>query len=373
MRTPSRLIIFQPDDDANLEFIVDTLTVVQVPWETASKVSSVLVFHWPDIPCRVYFHRHCMPMTPRSVVIVSSINIDTTLSVRVIPKNGESAIGKRASPRLGGKGANVAVAVARSGLAPSRLCGAIGADGIAMRTILSHAGVDTSLVDVLPDSDTGSAYILLDEQGENRIIIVPGANALFTPPKDLPNVMRNAIVVLQLEIEPQVTREIALAAKAVGAFVVFNPSPVPKPYGPFGLLDDAWKCIDVVVLNEIEVAQITGFQVGSIEEAIWALQKRCVSTTHVVVTLGAKGVVISNPSDNSVTEIPGVLVELVVDTTGAGDTFTGYLVASLAAGQEFELSVREAIVAAAICVGREGAANAIPSREEVLEWIATNR
>lgn len=307
------------------------------------------------------------------MVVVSSINLDTTLSVPAVPSNGETVRAKRAGPRLGGKGANVAVAVARSGLAPSRLCGAVGPDGQGMLATLADAGVDTALVTVLPDVDTGAAYILVDEQGKNRIIVDPGANEVFSPPDDLLNALRDAVVVLQLEIAGKVTREVARVAKDNGALVVFNPSPVPKTSGPFGQSDKAWRSVDIIVLNEIEIAQITGVEDGNVEEAIQHMRKRCGNTARVVVTLGAKGVIISECTEDDVKLIPAVFVEHVVDTTGAGDTFTGFLAASVAAGREFEMSVREAVVAAALCVGREGAADAIPNREEVLEWIARNQ
>lgn len=310
-------------------------------------------------------------MNVPNVVVISSVNIDTTLSLPAFPSDGETIMGSRSLPRLGGKGANVAVAVACSGRARSLLCGAIGEDGRFLLQKLRIKGVDTSLIKVLNDKNTGAAFVFLDEQGGNRIIVDAGANSDFRISIDLLNAIRNSVVVLHLEINPAVTRDLAKAAKDAGAIVVLNPSPVPKHSGAFGPHDRAWCSVDVVVVNELEACQIAGVASGLIEKSIRTLQRRCSPQTRIVVTLGARGVMFSEAATSDVRFVPAVFVEHVVDTTGAGDTFTGYLAAGISAGLEFEQSIREAVVASAICVGRAGAADGIPTSEEVMKRLTT--
>lgn len=307
------------------------------------------------------------------MVVVSSINGDITLKTRTYPAAGETVLATRSGPSLGGKGANVAVAASRSGLAPCRLAGAVGSDGAALVSTLQSLGVETSLVQSVESEETGAAYVILDEEGGNSIVVVQGANSLYKPDDKLGEAMRDAVVVLQLEIDGEVTREVAREAKKVGASVVLNPSPVPGEGDAFGTQDCAWGFVDVAVVNEIECGKLAGVGEGelNVADAAEVLRGRCAEGARVVVTLGGKGVVIAD-GEGEVKRVPAVRVDQVVDTTGAGDTLTGYLAAGVAGGMEFERAVREAVVAAGICVQRQGAALAIPDgaevRRQVVAW-----
>lgn len=301
-------------------------------------------------------------------MVVSSINIDTTLHLHEHPSLGETTLATHTSRTLGGKGANVAVAASRSGHARTFLAGAIGEDGKFLLEQLRESGVDVSRVEILPDVATGAAYIMLEKGGGNRIIAAQEANARYGGLKDgMRGEMEGGVVVLQLEIEGKVVREAAWMGKEGGGIVILNPSPVTKNGKiVFGKGDEIWGLVDVVVVNEVEVRQLTGRE--SVEDGARVLREWCEGgKVVVVVTLGAEGVLFDE--GEGVRYVPAARVEQVVDTTGAGDTFTGYLAGGIAAGREFEWCVREAVVAAAICVQREGAAVAVPTGDEVRRGV----
>lgn len=300
----------------------------------------------------------------RAVVVVSSINIDTTLHVFKQPSLGETTLATRTSRGLGGKGANVAVAASLSGLARTYLAGAIGEDGKFLLEQLRGFGVDVSHVEVMKDVMTGGAYIILERGGGNRIIAAQGANARFGGVRGgMGEEMEGGVVVLQLEIEVDVVRQAARLGKEGGGTVVLNPSPVTKDGEVvFKQGDEIWNAVDVVVVNEIEARQLTGQD--DVQDGLKTLRGWCSrGDVTVVATLGAEGVLFDDGS--GMRRVGAAHVQRVVDTTGAGDTFTGYLAAGLAAGRELDCCVREAVAAAAICVQREGAAGAVPTGDEV--------
>lgn len=305
----------------------------------------------------------------RPVVVVSSINVDTTLHLHEHPSLGETTLATHTSRTLGGKGANVAVAASRSGHARTYLAGAIGVDGKFLLEQLREFGVDVTRVEILPDVATGAAYIILEKGGGNRIIAAQEANARYRGLKEgMGGDMEGGVVVLQLEIEGEVVRKAARMGKQSGGIVILNPSPVTKNGEVvFGEGDEIWGLVDVVVVNEVEVRQLTGRE--NMEDGARVLREWCGrEKVAVVVTLGAEGVLFNDGGD--VRYVPAARVEQVVDTTGAGDTFVGYLAGGIAVGREFEWCVREAVVAAAICVQRNGAAVAVPTGDEVRRGVA---
>lgn len=308
--------------------------------------------------------------TARHIVVVSSINRDTTLHLPHFPQRGETILASHTTHSLGGKGANVAVAARRSGLERVYFAGAVGEDGIPLLQDLEEYGVDVSLVERRQDVATGAAVVMLEDGGENRIIVSQGANGKYRGGDDrLDDVMRGAVVVLQNEITGEVVETVARRAKGVGAVVVLNPSPWGGQ-GGFGRGADAWRCVDLVVVNEVEGREICG-EACKVDEVGRVVRSWGGEHADVVVTLGADGVWYSRAQERQGRRVRGLRVERVVDTTGAGDCFLGVLVTGLAGGGDWEESVRRAVVAAGICVEREGAAVAMPTQGEVEERLVT--
>jgi ribokinase len=263
------------------------------------------------------------------VCVVGSLNVDLVTRVAAHPGPGETVRGAGLDTLPGGKGANQALAAARAG-ARTLLCGRVGSDGVgaAYRNGLAERGVDCAGVRTVADTASGHALIAVDERGENTIIVIPGANAALTADE----VDRHAdavagadVLLLQLEIPmPAVVRAASLARRA-GVLTILNPSPWAVP--PAALL----AVTDVVVVNEHEAGRLPSDGVGS-----------------VCVTLGARGarwgeLTVSAPDGD------------VVDTTGAGDSFTGALAAALAGGADHDTALRLATAAGTEACGWPGA------------------
>lgn len=304
------------------------------------------------------------------VLVVSSINGDIMLSTPTYPAAGETVLAKRSGPTLGGKGANVAVAVSKSGLSRCKLAGAVGKDGEQLLCTLRSMGVDTTLVRCVESENTGTAYVIVDEEGENGIVVVPGANGIYNGDDRLREAMRGAVVVLQMEINGDVTKRIATEARQVGATVVLNPSPVPLQGSAFCAGDEGWSLVDIAVMNEMEFRKLSVREGGDdLEQRVRVFRERCADKGRVVVTMGKNGVMYVG-EDGEVRSVAASDVDKVVDTTGAGDTVTGYLAAGVASGMELGKALELAVAAAGICVQRSGAAPSIPSGEEARRIVS---
>lgn len=320
----------------------------------------------------------------RSVIVFSSINLDMSLFVASLPAPGETTLSTGFARSLGGKGANAAVAAARAGVR-SRIVGAVGTDDGGVLVELERYGVDVSSVARLKDAETGRAVIIVDANGENCIVVHAGANMRVTA-DSLTNAvnsenLQNAVLALHLEVPHMAVQDAACRAHNAGAIVVFNPSPVPRADSP--LCDHRaalWSAIDVLIVNEGELnSLITGLNgregksQGTSDDIVTRVH--LLRTTfkagqaHVVVTLGSKGAALVRKDEMKATYINAIFVEDVIDTTGAGDCLTGYVCAGLARGWDLERSLREAVAAAALCVGRTGAADAMPSLNDVQELL----
>jgi ribokinase len=280
---------------------------------------------------------------PFDVVVVGSANLDVRLQVDRLPRAGETVLATRSDRGPGGKGANQAVAAARSG-ARTAFLGTLGADegGALLVAALEDAGVDTGLVRRAA-RPTGTAYVVVDDAGENLIVVDPGANHDL---RDLTDDERSAIaaapvVLCQLEV-PLAT--VAGAATAVGPHGTFVLNAAPATNVPADLLE----LVDVLVVNEHEAATLAGHA----------------PVPTMVVTRGDAGVVLARRGQPPV-EVPAAPARRVVDTTGAGDTFCGALAAALATGADLELAVRRAVVAGSLSVERPGAAESAPTHDEV--------
>jgi len=299
----------------------------------------------------------------RQVVVVGSVNIDISMRIKAVPAAGETIFGTDAVSCVGGKGANQAAAAAACG-APTRFIARVGADdfGLTIRRQLGERGiqVDTVLA-VPPGTASGLALICVEPDGQNRIVVVSGANDLLRPEDvdSLPGLIDSgSIVVFQCETPvPTVERAIELAA-AKGATVILNLA----PYRPVDLRGLAAK-VDYLVVNETEAAQLTGLTVETIAQAT-----QCATLQHakgsecVIVTLGAMGLVVAD--EDGTEYVPGHKVA-TVDTTGAGDAFVGCLAAELAAGHAPLTAIKRANLYAAMSTTRPGAQVSLPRRDEL--------
>lgn len=304
-----------------------------------------------------------------SVVVVGSLNADLVFSAQRMPRPGESVAGTDFAVHPGGKSANQAVAAARLGAAV-RLVGAVGDDayGDMLRASAAEAGVDVSGVRTVPGVPTGVAGITVDAQGENSIVIVPGANGTLSA-QDVAEASERgvfdgaAVVCVCLEVPMPAVLAAARAGRSVGATVILNLS----PYTP--IPDGLAACVDLLLVNAHETAALLGLAGLDPDGADWTAIRAALARAgfeRVIVTLGARGAVLLDSSDGpgSATRIGPTAVN-AVDTTGAGDAFTGALAARIAAGGALADAARYASVAAALATTRPGAQGAYPNADEV--------
>ncbi|GAU70901.1 ribokinase [Streptomyces sp. NBRC 110611] len=298
------------------------------------------------------------------VLVVGSANADLTVRVERRPGAGETVLGTDLVESAGGKGANQAAAAARIG-GRTALLARVGGD--AYGELLLHAqreaGTDVAPVIVDEAARTGTAMIIVDPDGDNSIVVSPGANAALTPEdvaaaKD--TIAAASVVSLQLEIPMESVRAAAAAAEEAGTRVVLNPSPAPASM----LAPELLAVADPLVVNEHEARQLSGRADGTPAE--WAQALRDHGARSVVVTLGGDGALVLDASGAA--EIPGVRVK-AVDTTGAGDAFTGALATCLARGDALPAAARFAVRVGAAAVTKPGAQPSYPTRAE-LELLA---
>ena len=294
--------------------------------------------------------------TGPEVAVVGSLNLDLVVRVARLPGPGETVSGGDVFRNPGGKGANQAVAAARLGRRVA-MVGRVGDDGAGRDLLgsLEADAVDTSQVRVVNGVPSGTALITVSEDGENQIVVSPGANARLTPDDVAAagTALRTAAVtLLQLEVPLET---VAAAARAATGTVVLNPAPVRAL--PQVLLAE----VDVLVPNRVELAQLAGGPLPEKVEAAVALAGR-LAARAVVVTLGADGALVVERGQAS--HVPAVPVT-AVDTTAAGDAFCGGLADALATGATLQDAARRAVrVAAAACL-RPGAQASLPTSAEL--------
>lgn len=308
---------------------------------------------------------------PPLIVVLGSLNMDLVLRVPHAPAAGETLPGRSIATIPGGKGANQAVSCAREG-ARVRMIGCVGADahGQALRDALQRDGIDTAALRTDPSEPTGTALVMVEDSGQNRIVLIAGANGrVEIDAAALRQQLQGAdFLVAQFETPmAQVEHAIAVAHET-GCKVLLNPSPVEAIPEPM------WQRIDTLVVNEIEAQTLSGLPVARPHEAAAAGQAlRARGPVRVVVTLDALGAV-SVDADGA-RHHPAPKVQ-AVDTTAAGDTFLGALAVALGEGRSFDEAVRLGIRAAALCITQPGAQPSIPQRDAVLrsplppDWIA---
>ncbi|MFI7614429.1 ribokinase [Nonomuraea terrae] len=288
------------------------------------------------------------------ISVFGSANMDLVAYVAQAPERGETVTGHRFRTIPGGKGANQAIAAARAG-APVAFLGAVGDDGFGaeLRAALTEAGVDVRGLRQVPGS-SGIAHIVVDDDGGNSIIVVPGANGTVTGPsgEDMAAIARSDALLLQLELPMEGVVAAAQAAQVSRVPVYLTPAPArPLPHELLG-------AVTTIVPNEHEAAAITG--VSGPEAALDALLEQ---VQEAVITLGSDGALYGARTGERL-QVPAAAVK-AVDTTAAGDTFVGALAVARAEGRGMAEALRFASTAAALSVQREGASTSMPTRHEI--------
>jgi ribokinase len=297
------------------------------------------------------------------VVIVGSLNMDLVTRLPRLPRPGETLAGQSFVTVPGGKGANQAVAAARLG-ASVAMIGCVGADpyGQQLRDGLLAEGIDCVAVSVIDDQPSGVATILVDDQSQNAIVIVAGANgqlgtALVDSFEDL---LRHAdVIICQLEVPVATVGHVLKRARELGKIVILNPAPASAP-----LPADWYPLVDYLIPNESEASVLSGgLPVDSVASAdVAASALLTAGAAKVIVTLGARGSLFATRAQSRHFPAPAVQA---VDTTAAGDTFVGGFAAALAAGKSEAEAIGFGQIAAALSVTRAGAQPSIPTLNDV--------
>ena len=295
------------------------------------------------------------------VVVAGSINMDVVATALRHPRIGETVAGHEILHFPGGKGANQAIAAARLG-APTLLIGRIGDDafGRELKAFLAAERVDVARVRMVPNAQTGTAIITV-ANGDNTIVVVPGANAMLGA-ADVTAVPLKAgdVAISQLEISLATVRAFLGHARSAGVTTILNPAPATQ------LDRDILDLADVLIVNETELGTLagTGIDATSDDDAIAAVAGSLLTrpTGIICVTLGGRGVIAW--IEGKVHVIPGRPVD-VIDTTGAGDCFVGAVAAGLARGMRAQDALTSANIAASLSVQRMGAAPSMPTAADV--------
>ncbi|MDT3312062.1 ribokinase [Pseudomonas sp. rhizo66] len=298
---------------------------------------------------------------PANVVVIGSLNMDLVTRAPRLPVGGETLIGHSFATVSGGKGANQAVAAARLG-AQVAMVGCVGNDdyGVQLREALLAEQIDCLAVSAVDDS-SGVALIVVDDNSQNAIVIVAGANGAMTPAviDRFDAVLQAAdVIICQLEIPDATVGHALKRARALGKVVILNPAPASRP-----LPADWFAAIDYLIPNESEAAVLSGLPVDSQETAESAAsQLIAMGAGKVIITLGAQGSLFANGQRFEHFPAPKVKA---VDTTAAGDTFVGGFAAALANGKSEAEAIRFGQIAAALSVTRAGAQPSIPTLSDV--------
>ena len=289
------------------------------------------------------------------ILVAGSANLDFVVRAPHIPSPGETVLGGDFKTYPGGKGANQAVACARAGGAKTHLLAALGADAFAapIEASLADAGVVLHVVRVTEQA-TGTAFICVSAQGENAITVAPGANQNLAP-AHLPALAGFSHLLLQLETPLETVAAYARAAQSQGLTVVLNAAPAQHLSAE--LLAD----VDILIVNQGELAALAD-GCASQDEQISRIAVPC-----LIVTLGQEGCVARSGQHRFV---QAAFPVKVLDTTGAGDTFCGTLVAALSQGEAMPDALRRASAAAALACTSLGAQSSIPTAQAVAALLA---
>ncbi len=312
-------------------------------------------------------------MDEKPIVVIGSINMDLVCRTPAMPKPGETILGKELTAIPGGKGANQAVAAARlAGAGPVHLVGRVGDDayGQTLLQSLTSNAVQTEHVTRASGIGSGVAVILLEDGGENSIVVIPGANQKLSSDDidradDL--LRRASVVIMQLEVPPETIEYAISRCRHYGAKIILDPAPAPVNGLPAAFFD-----VHIITPNQSEAEHLlralggpkldNHANVKSIGEALLAQ-----GSQRVVLKLGGEGAMIVGEGDAQF--IPSFKVK-VVDTTAAGDAFTAAMGVALTEGMPLARAVRFANAAGALACTKFGAQPSLPSRDAVDRLLA---
>jgi ribokinase len=296
----------------------------------------------------------------KKIIVVGSANTDMVVKIDQHPLPGETRLGGDFFMNAGGKGANQAVAAARLG-GNVAFVAKVGNDIFGKQTLdgLTNENIDTSHVFIDDTAPSGTALIIVNAEGENSIVVAPGANAKLSVEEvsAIAELTDTAFILIQLEIPIETIAAVINAAKLNKTHVILNPAPAQL------LSDSILDGLFLLIPNESEASILTGIPVTDLASASLAadalLQK---GVSHVIITLGKQGAYFKSPFKELLIPAPTVTA---IDTTAAGDTFCGALTVAKTEGKDWEDAIRFAIAAASISVTRMGAQASVPFRNEI--------
>jgi ribokinase len=300
-----------------------------------------------------------------AIAVLGSINMDLVVRTPRFPEPGETLFGTEFFTAPGGKGANQAVACARLGI-PTIMLGRVGNDifGSALLDSLSANQVDTHYIQKDATCPTGTALIAINEQAENTIIVISGANytvgeSELTCLKDV--LQQINLLLLQLEVPLQTVMAAARAAREHGVRVILDPAPARE------LPDELYNLVDIITPNETEAAILTGLPLNNsnnIQKAARMLHNK--GTPQVLIKLGGSGAYWSGSDGDRFIPIFPVKA---VDTVAAGDAFNGAFAAALSEGMPISQAIRWGMAGGALSTTKPGAQPSLPYRQEVLDLL----
>ncbi|MDQ7030353.1 MAG: ribokinase [Ardenticatenia bacterium] len=308
-------------------------------------------------------------MSRRHLVVLGSLNMDMVIRAPRLPVPGETVEGHEFVTVLGGKGANQAVAAARLG-APTFMVGRVGNDGFgrALLAGLREAGVNAEGVWVDEGVRSGVAVIVVDQEGQNQIVLAAGANGRVgndDVARLRPRLEGAAALLLQLEVPLPAVLEAAKAARAAGVPVILDPAPARE-----GLPNEVFRLADVLTPNEAEASCLAGFPVTTAEEAARAVRVfRQRGANTVIIKRGAQGIFWASDAGEGM--MPAFPVQ-AVDTVAAGDAFNAALAVALAEGRSFHQALVWGVAAGALAVTKHGAQPAMPTRQMLERFLASS-
>lgn len=297
----------------------------------------------------------------QKILIIGSLNMDISVEMRKMPSVGETVLGDSLLFTPGGKGANQACAAAKL-CGDASVLGCVGDDdfGRLQKKSLEKAGVDVTHLKIDAQRPTGTAIIFVNEEGNNSIVVIPGANqgcdvAYLKENDSL--FQSSSILLLQMEIPLESIYYSIRRAHELGKRVILNPAPAPG-----SLPDDIWGMLEYITPNETELERLSGRPVYTVEDMLSAAQTLLSrGVKNVMVTIGKRGVLLVNAAGAVIHPTTDLKP---VDTTAAGDTMNGAFLVALSEGKSEEEAIRFGNVASSISVTRKGAQESIPMREE---------
>ncbi len=294
------------------------------------------------------------------ITVLGSLVMDNVAKMKKFPQAGETILGYSLELFPGGKGANQCVSIARLG-GDVEMCGMLGKDenGEVFRKIMREEGIKADNL-FSCDKPTAVAQIQIDESGQNRICVIPSANYEFdfADLDKIDDILRNTeMVVFQLEMRLDVTKEAIRRVHGYGGKVLLNPAPAVP------LDEETLSMVDYLTPNETELSILTGMPAETDEEVVQAANKLLsLGTKNVVATLGGRGALIANKEGAEI--VAGYKVK-AVDTVAAGDSFNGALAVGLTEGKSLQESVRFANAMGALTVQKQGAIPSLHYRADV--------